>query len=425
MPHAAPPPPATPARLRIAFYSHDTVGLGHIRRNIALAAALVGALGDVDVLLLTGNPEATSLPLPPQTDVVTLPTLAKDADGRYRSRTLSGPVERVLEIRTALLEAALTSFEPDLLVVDKVPRGVRDELVPALRRLRATGRTRTVLGLREVLDEPTTAVAEWRRARCTEAVDELYDAVWVYGDRSVYDPVVEYGLPASVAAKVTYTGYLGRDRFRGTSTRGDGTSTRGDGTATATAGGDPATVPAAPYVLCTVGGGQDGAALAAAFAAAPMPAGHTGVVVCGPFMAPAAREAVHRAAAADVTVLDFVPHADALVAGAAAVVSMAGYNSVCEVLATDAPALLVPRCRPRAEQRLRAERLTALGLAEVMAEADVSAHALGRWLATTVRASGQPAARAAATLDLDGLRRVPGLVTDLLAPTRKDSSRAA
>ncbi|GAA1431227.1 glycosyltransferase [Microlunatus lacustris] len=418
MPRPEPPPPTTPAKLRIAFYSHDTVGLGHIRRNIALAAAVVAALGDVDVLLLTGNPEATSLPLPPQTDVVTLPTLAKGADGRYRSRTLSGPVERVLEVRSALLEAALTSFDPDLLVVDKVPRGVRDELVPALRRLRATGRTRTVLGLREVLDEPTTAVAEWRRSRATEAVDELYDAVWVYGDRAVYDPVVEYRLPASVAAKVTYTGYLGRDRFDGTSTRGDGT---------ATAGGDPATVPAGPYVLCTVGGGQDGAALAAAFAAAPMPPGHTGVVVCGPFMAPLAREAVHRAAAADagVTVLDFVPHADALVAGAAAVVSMAGYNSVCEVLATDAPALLVPRCRPRAEQRLRAERLSALGLAEVLAETDVSPTALGRWLATTVRASGQPAARAAATVDLDGLRRVPALVTDLLTPSRKASSRAA
>lgn len=410
MPHPQSAPPSVDRTLRVAFYSHDTVGLGHIRRNIALAAAVVGALGDVDVLLLTGNPEATSLPLPPHTDVVTLPTLTKDAAGRYWSRTLSGPVERVLDVRSALLEAALTSFDPDVLVVDKVPCGVRDELVPALRRLRVTGRTRTVLGLREVLDEPATAVAEWRQSGATAAVDELYDAVWVYGDPKVYDPVLEYGLPASVAAKVTYTGYLSRDRFDGT----------------ATPGGDQTPLPTAPYVLCTVGGGQDGAALAAAFAAAPMPTGHTGVVVCGPFMAPSAREAVHRAAGDPaVTVLDFVPHADALVAGASAVVSMAGYNSVCEVLATDAPALLVPRCRPRAEQRLRAERLTALGLAEVMAEADVSAAALGRWLATTVRASGQPAARAAATLDLDGLRRVPGLVTDLLAPTRKASSRAA
>lgn len=62
---------------RVAFYSHDTQGLGHIRRNIALAAALVAAEPDTDVLLLTGNPEAATLPLPPNTDIATLPTIRK------------------------------------------------------------------------------------------------------------------------------------------------------------------------------------------------------------------------------------------------------------------------------------------------------------------------------------------------------------
>lgn len=80
------PGPRTPAAARrrhLALYSHDTQGLGHIRRNIALAASLVGSDPATDVLLLTGAPEATSLPLPPNTDIVTLPTLCKDQTGRY------------------------------------------------------------------------------------------------------------------------------------------------------------------------------------------------------------------------------------------------------------------------------------------------------------------------------------------------------
>ena len=71
----------TTPRRRIAFYSHDTQGLGHIRRNIALAASLVAAEPCTDVLILTGAPQATALPLPPHTEIVTVPTVAKDADG--------------------------------------------------------------------------------------------------------------------------------------------------------------------------------------------------------------------------------------------------------------------------------------------------------------------------------------------------------
>lgn len=71
----------TTPRRRIAFYSHDTQGLGHIRRNIALAGAIVAADPRTDVLVLTGAPQATSLPLPPHTEVITVPTVAKDSDG--------------------------------------------------------------------------------------------------------------------------------------------------------------------------------------------------------------------------------------------------------------------------------------------------------------------------------------------------------
>lgn len=74
---------------RLALYSHDTQGLGHVRRNSVVAAALVAKHPDTDVLLLTGAPEATALPLPPRTEVITVPSLHKNRAGDYSARKFS------------------------------------------------------------------------------------------------------------------------------------------------------------------------------------------------------------------------------------------------------------------------------------------------------------------------------------------------
>ena len=95
---------------RVAFYSHDTPGLGHVRRNSLLAAAMVAADPDVNVLLLSGASEAGALPLPDRTDIVTVPGLAKDVTVRYRARELDCSLEQVLAVRSAALESGRGSL---------------------------------------------------------------------------------------------------------------------------------------------------------------------------------------------------------------------------------------------------------------------------------------------------------------------------
>ncbi|MPZ96381.1 MAG: glycosyl transferase family 28 [Propionibacteriales bacterium] len=385
-------------RRRVALYLHDTQGLGHVRRNSLIAAALVRDDPSTEVLLLSGAGEATSLPLPPHTEVVTLPGLRKDAGGRYEARALPSPLADVLALRASILEASLAAFEPDLLVVDKVPRGVGGELDRALVRLRRDTGVRTVLGLRDVLDSPAVATREWAAQRSTRTVDSHYDAVWVYGDRRIYDPVVEYGLPESVARKVSYTGYLGRGP---------------DDSLVARHYGRSATPPAGrSFVLCLVGGGQDGSAVARAFVDADLPVGHRGVLVTGPFMNRRLRQrlAAEAARRRDLQVREFVPDVVPFVAAASAVVSMGGYNSVCEVLSAAAPALLVPRTTPRAEQAVRAERLRAAGLVDVLAGEPDPARLTG-WLSAAV--NGERPTQG--SVDLAGLDRVPLLARALLA----------
>ncbi|MGO1317491.1 MAG: glycosyltransferase family protein, partial [Cellulomonadaceae bacterium] len=189
------------SRPRIALYSHDAQGLGHIRRNLAIAAAL--APRGADVLLLTGAPEAAAMRRPAGVDLVAVPALAKDAGGDYGSRHLSVGLEATLLMRSEVLRAAVTTFDPDLLVVDKHPWGFHGELTAALEQTRRQG-TRVVLGVRDVLDDPDTTRAEWRRDRGDEALDRFYDEVWTYGDPQVHDVAAELGLRVPVQA----TGYL-------------------------------------------------------------------------------------------------------------------------------------------------------------------------------------------------------------------------
>lgn len=384
---------------RVAFYSHDTQGLGHIRRNITLAGAMTLADPELDVLLLTGNPEATTLPLPPRTDIITLPTVGKSSDGSYSSRTLSSPLSRVTATRAAVLDGALRAFEPGLLVVDKVATGFADELLPALRRLRRTGDTRVVLGLRDILDARSVVEKEWAKGHTAAIIDELYDEVWIYGDPAVADLTRVHRAIGPVADRVRFTGYLAEGRTAGLRPR------------VRTA--DRVRPPAEPYVLCLLGGGQDGMELADTFARTAMPAGHRGVLVTGPFLPGRHRDTLRELAAArdDLDLLEYIPDTDEFIAGAAAVVSMAGYNTVCELLAAGRPTLLVPRVIPRLEQRIRARRLAELGVVETLDPQEVSVERLARRLAGMVDGSR---ALTASPVDLTGLDRVPGFAGRLL-----------
>lgn len=379
------------------LYGHDTMGLGHLRRNLALAAALRAGPDAPDVLVVTGASEAGRFPRPDGVDLLTLPAVAKDAEGGYRGRHWDVPLADVVDVRRAVLTAGLQAFAPDLMVVDKVAAGFAGELEPVLGPLRATG-TRLVLGLRDVLDGPAAAAADWRRLRTTETLHAHYDEVWVYGDRSVTDLAQDCRVPPSVRDMLRYTGFLAYGRPAASAERAP------------VAEGEN-------HLLGLLGGGQDGAALASALVAAPRPAGTALVLVAGPYLPGTTRARLHRAAAVDpgLRVVDFTTSAAAWLATAAAVVCMGGYNTVTEVLATDTPALVVPRCRPRSEQLVRARRLSERGLVDDLHPDALGPGVLGDWFAAAVR---RPRATRAG-VDLDGLTRVPELAARHLSGARR------
>lgn len=390
---------ATP--LRIVLYSHDSVGLGHQRRNLAIAHALSRHLPElaarpVTGLLLTGVERVVGH-LPPAFDVVRLPGIDKGGQG-YTPREVSVPMPDLIDVRRAILSGAIDAFAPDLVVVDRHAFGVDDELLEPLRLLRSEHPgTRVVLGLREILDEPEVAQREWERVG-SERVRELFDAIWVYGDESVTDLRRTAAVPEELRDLVTHTGYLSigrtaRDFLRELQR---------------------------PYLLTMVGGGHDGAELCRIAAQADVPDGMRHVVVAGPQMSGGERAEIEALAGPRTEVLDEVPEGLLAIRSAEAVACMGGYNTVCEVLSTDRPALVVPREAPRQEQLIRARSLARTGAVDMLRTRDLTIESLGRWFAE--HATGTVDRR---HLRRDGLAEVARQAAGLIAPSTEETLRAA
>lgn len=377
---------------RVALYSQGMVGFGHIRRNATLAYALRGSDLTPVVVMIAEAWQAGAIPIPAGVDCVTLPGLRRDADGVH-PRVLDVSDQELVALRADVIAATVKALDPDVLIVDHLPRGAARELGPTLEHLRARGTTRCVLGLRDVLQDRA-----WADPTNVDAMRDYYDAIWVYGDPRVYDPVREYGLGDDVAAKVRYTGYLDqrpRLEFAG-----------------AEAAAAVASLPPGPLALCVVGGGRDGFLLAEAFVDADLPRDTIGAIVTGPYMPAELRERLRRRARRrpHLHILDFVPEPVRLIQRADRVVAMGGYNTVCEVLSFEKHALIVPRVDPDLEQWTRAQRMHELGLVSVLHPDRLTARAVSEWLA---RDAGPPPP-SHSRVDFAGLNRVPALLADLL-----------
>lgn len=380
------------AATTIALYSHDSVGLGHARRNRALAHALAERLpalvgGPVRGLLIAGHPDAGRDSLPDGWDWLILPGMTRDAEGAFAPRRLGTSAGRLQGLRAQVLASALGALDPDLFIVDRHPLGIDGELEGVLASLRERG-CRTVLGLREVLDDPAAVRAEWDALGGEDRVARLLDAVWVYGDHRVYDPRSTGELGGHLARRATLTGYLAHGR----------PAVRADRTPVAP-----------PSVLTVLGGGSDGARLARTAVAAEPPAGHRHLLVTGPQM-PADQVEELVAAAGDRTeVRRTAADVPELIAEAAAVLCMGGYNTVAELLVTDTPALVVPRHGRRLEQPRRAHALAAVGAVETRAAEELAADDVTAWWRRAVRTRTDRRG-----IDLGGLDVVPHLAAALL-----------
>jgi predicted glycosyltransferase len=381
---------------RVLIYSHDTFGLGHLRRCRAIAQSLVADYHGLHILLISGAQIAGAFDYRARVDFVKIPSVIKLRSGEYTSLERHIDLGETLKMRQAIIRHTAETFQPDFFIVDKEPLGLRGEIEETLSYLKTRGTT-LVLGLREVMDAPGLLEAEWRPHDVMRKIGLFYDMIWAYGPPDFYDPLVGLEVPPAIRAKMKFVGFLQRSLLPE---------------------GLPGHRPDGDYLLVTTGGGGDGAELIHAVIHAYQQdpeLTHKALVVLGPYMPARKRRKLIRKSASIpyIEMIEFDSRMEDLIAGASAVVAMGGYNTYCEILSFDKPALIVPRVRPREEQLIRARRAAELGLIEMLLpeEADDAL----RFAAALKALPGRP--RPSQTnphLRLEGLVHISEIVGDWL-----------
>lgn len=337
--------------MNILMYSHDSYGLGHIRRTMALARSILAE--GRNIIILTGSPIVGRFDLPPGIDFVRVPGMIKQSNDLYIPHSIKVDPSVALKIRQNIILAATKAFDPSLFLVDKAPLGLKREVVPTLKWLRANRpKAQVVLGLRDIMDSPASTIREWREKNIYDTLEDLYSEVWVYGDQTIYDPVREYEIPASIAAKMHFTGYIPRQipniRSRPRIRRSMGVG------------------PEERFVLVTAGGGGDGYKVVDTYLAmleSRPEAKLRSMIVTGPMLAEELYDSLAaRARALKVRICKFYRKMERAILAADCVVSMGGYNTMCEIVGAARPALIIPRSNPREEQLIRARIFADKGL---------------------------------------------------------------
>lgn len=341
---------------RLLMYSHDTYGLGHLRRCRTIAHSLVDYFDNLSILIVSGSPIIGSFDFHPRVDFVRIPGAVKLDNGKYASLNPAISFDDQISMRSSLLKQSAEVYQPDIFLIDKEPLGLRGEAKDTLMMLKAKG-TRLVLGIRDVMDDPQKLREEWQRKNVIPALEDLYDDIWVYGLEQMYEPLKDVGLSQSIKNKISYTGFLHRSASSTLLNR------------------DANAVEEVPYILVTTGGGGDGVQLIdwvlRAYEHDPsIP--HPARLVLGPFMnMNQQRNFMDRVNRLEkVSAVTFDANIETLLMGAVGVVSMGGYNTFCELLSFDNRGLIIPRTMPRLEQYIRASRAEELGLAKMLMPED-------------------------------------------------------
>jgi predicted glycosyltransferase len=390
--------------MRLLVYSHDAFGLGNIRRMLAICESLLQTIPNLSILLLSGSPMMQGFRISKSLDYIKLPCLNRGMTGKIATKFLGMDADETVKLRSKLIRSAAESFKPDMVLVDKKPYGIQNELVPTLNYLKTVQpETKLVLLLRDILDAPEVTIAEWQKCGFDQTVETFYDRLLIVGTPEVFDFCKAYQLPPNIAYKTRYCGYLGRPSGQKSVAEVRQELEIGE---------------CDRLVVVTPGGGEDGYPMVDAFLQG-LPADFASLVICGPEMPKHQKQALYNAAAAlpKVEMREFSDDLISYLAAADVVVSMGGYNTICEVLSAGKRAVVVPRVKPSQEQIVRTTCMAKFGFFSVVEPDQLTPETLSQAIQSQMERTSEPLHE----IDLNGLPRIAHHLSSLLKEPPKDS----
>jgi predicted glycosyltransferase len=376
---------------RILFYVQHLLGIGHLVRASRVAQAIQGA--GMDVTIVTGGSPVAGFPAPGIRHVALPTILASNSSFSGLADGAGAPVDEAYrdERRQALLDV-FQSTRPDAVVIEAFPFGrrqMRFELLPLLDAIEAADpRPLLFSSVRDILQENRKP---GRDAETADLVSRHFDGVLVHGDPKFVRLEHTFPFAGQISAKVHYTGLVAPEPPVPSADRFD--------------------------VVVSAGGGAVGAELleASLGAARILDDGRSWCLIAGPNMPGDDMVRLEAMAPETVTLVRFRPDFPSLLMNAEVSVSQAGYNTVCDLLRADCAAVLVPFASGgETEQTVRAQKLAALGFAQVVPEHALDADRLAR----AIVAAGSASARPLVDVALDGAQQTARLLQQLLDERR-------
>ena len=371
--------------MKIIQYCQNVLGVGHLFRGLEICRAL----SEHEVILVTGGPPVETT-LPAHVREFCLPILQMDhAFKRLISTEKNMTLDQIKKVRQKKLLALFEAEKPDLFLVELFPfgrRAFRFELDPVVKALRQRKSPSCAIfsSVRDILVEKKDYIKH--EAKVVKILNRYFDRVLVHADPDLVEIRETFGPFDDIAIPVEYTGYIAPrppaqagQRIRNQMGMDDGEN----------------------LIVASAGGGNVGAPLLAAViqAFSRLKNGDRRLqVFTGPFLDSRDFDDLRRMAPDGVQVDRFTEDFVSFLAAADLSVSMGGYNTTMNILATGVPALLWPFSTNR-EQRLRAQRLAGRGLLTVLEDVDLQPDRLAALMEATL---SQPA-RSEVGIDLNGV----------------------
>ncbi len=379
----------------VLLYVQHLLGIGHLRRSLRIVEALVRK--GVRVTLISGGEPFPSLACTSAERVIQLPPIrALDAGFKALVDGTGRPIDD--ELRAARRSALLAAFgdeQPDALLIEAFPFGRRafrfelDGLIKAARARRP--RPLLLCSLRDIVVLPTDPR---RPGEIVDRVRNDFDFVLVHGDPAFIPLEDSFPLASEISDKLIYTGYIAEAQVAGDAA-----------TAEETAGVDE--------VVVSVGGGAVGGALLRT-AIETQRGGCLPKLrwrlLAGPNLPEPEFAALAAGLPEGVVIERYRPDFPQMLRRCRVSVSQAGYNTVLDILAAGAAAVVVPFASGHeTEQSLRAERLAARGVLELVPENQLSPERLASAIDRAIFARS-----ATIAIDTEGARRSAELIADLI-----------
>ncbi|MEO0941788.1 MAG: glycosyltransferase [Cyanobacteria bacterium J06642_12] len=350
---------------RLMFYCQHILGIGHLVRSMEIVRALTA---DFEVCFVNGGKVVPEFKAPAGVNVINLPAIETDPDFQtLKAVDTSMSLEDVETKRRTILLDVVDLYRPNVLVVELYPFGRRRfsfELEPLLERARALG-TKVSCSLRDIV--VTKQDRERHETKVVKLMNRYFDQLLVHGDRRFIPLEDSFSRASDLNCPIHYTGYVAQQ---------------------------PNAVPTFhftdPFILCSVGGGRFGHDLLECIAkAAPLLAErvpHSIRMFTGPFVPDSVWQALQEIGAKqpNLAIERYTPHLLDYMRQADLSISMAGYNTTMNILATGVRSMMMPFTgNGDREQLMRLQKLDAMGIVSAITPATLDP----KLLATQVEAS--------------------------------------